>query len=86
MTEKKTRPKPKGQNIESTFKRLEKILDTLENQDTSLADSLAAFETGIGIVRDAQKTLAEAEQRVQILIEENGEPVEQSGEFELDDE
>ena len=40
-----------------------------------MADSLAAFETGLKLIRQAQKELQDAEQRVIALIEEGGEPV-----------
>ena len=47
----------------------------MEQGDISLEDSMAAFEQGISLTRQAQKALAEAEQRVQVLMQQNGEPV-----------
>ncbi len=35
---------------------------------------MQAFEEGISLIRNAQATLARAEQRVQILLENDGEP------------
>ncbi|MNH36895.1 Exodeoxyribonuclease 7 small subunit [compost metagenome] len=39
----------------------------------SLEESLAAFEQGIALTRDCQGALAQAEQKVQILLERDGE-------------
>ena len=61
--------------FESTIESLESLVEKLENQETSLEDSLAAFETGIGLTRKAQAALSEAEQKVRLLLESNGEPV-----------
>jgi len=38
----------------------------------SLEDSLKAFEQGIQLTRSCQKALVEAEQQVQLLLQENG--------------
>jgi exodeoxyribonuclease VII small subunit len=39
-----------------------------------LEESLKLFERGVQLTRTCQKALKEAEQKVQILLEENGEP------------
>ncbi len=49
----------------------------LENGELSLEDSLAAFEQGIGLTRDCQAALAQAEQKVQVLLERDGELAEE---------
>jgi exodeoxyribonuclease VII small subunit len=53
--------------FEHALSELEALVDSLEKGDLSLEASLAAFEHGIGLARFCQKTLDEAEQRVQIL-------------------
>lgn len=63
-------------NLEATLTQLEKTIDKLDGEQLSVADSLAAFETGLKLVRKAQKDLQAAEQRVVALIEEGGEPSE----------
>lgn len=60
----------KAPTFESTMASLEEILNRLENQDTSLEDSLGAFQTGISLIRQAQDKLRDAEQRVNVLTEE----------------
>jgi exodeoxyribonuclease VII small subunit len=65
---------PDTGTFESTIDSLEALVAKLENPETSLEDSLAAFESGIGLTRRAQKTLLAAEQKVQLLSESEGEP------------
>jgi exodeoxyribonuclease VII small subunit len=61
-------------NLEQTLSQLEITIDKLDEEQLSVADSLAAFEIGLKLIRRAQKELQEAEQRVVALIEEGGEP------------
>jgi exodeoxyribonuclease VII small subunit len=51
--------------------------ERLENGELSLEDSLTAFEQGIGLTRDCQSALAQAEQKVQVLLERDGELAEE---------
>jgi exodeoxyribonuclease VII small subunit len=62
-------------DLEATLSQLESTIDKLDEEQLSVADSLAAFETGLKLIRKAQKDLQDAEQRVIALIEEGGEPV-----------
>ncbi len=52
---------------------LQALGERLENGELSLEDSLTAFEQGIRLTRDCQGALAQAEQKVQILLERDGE-------------
>lgn len=61
--------------FEKSLQELEAIVDAMEAGDLSLDDSLKAFEKGIKLTRDCQQALSAAEQRVQMLMEENGELV-----------
>ena len=64
-------------DIESTFAKLESVIEKLEDQQTSLQTSLGAFEEGIKLTRQAQRSLREAEQKVTLLLEaQDGEPKE----------
>jgi exodeoxyribonuclease VII small subunit len=63
--------------FESALGELEQLVAKMEGGDLSLADSLQAFEQGIRLTRQCQQALASAEQRVQILLEQNGESVAQ---------
>ena len=44
----------------------------MESGEMSLEDSLKAFEQGIKYTRDCQNALAKAEQKVQLLLQKNG--------------
>jgi exodeoxyribonuclease VII small subunit len=55
----------------------EQSLADLQNGELSLEDSLTAFEQGIGLTRDCQSALAQAEQKVQVLLERDGELAEE---------
>lgn len=53
--------------FEESLTELERLVDALEKGDLTLEQSLSAFERGVGLTRDCQKALSEAEQKVQIL-------------------
>ncbi|HQQ73904.1 MAG TPA: exodeoxyribonuclease VII small subunit [Pseudomonadales bacterium] len=59
-------------DLESALEKLELLVESLERGDMSLEESLKAFENGIKLTRQCQETLASAEQKVQLLIEQNG--------------
>ena len=65
--------KSKEPTFEANLKRLEDIVEQLENKEAPLDGSLALFEEGIKLARNCQKTLDEAKKRVDILIKETGE-------------
>lgn len=60
-------------NFEKSLEELEVIVQALEDGDLSLEDSLKTFERGIALTRSCQNALEDAEQRVSILLEKNGE-------------
>lgn len=53
----------------ATVERLEGLVARLESGELSLEDSLAAFEEGVRLTRDAQRRLNEAELKVRTLTE-----------------
>ncbi|UXD86270.1 exodeoxyribonuclease VII small subunit [Thalassolituus hydrocarboniclasticus] len=63
--------------FEAALTELEQLVVRMENGDLSLEDSLRAFEQGIGLTRQCQQALSAAEQRVQLLLEQNGQSVAQ---------
>ncbi len=54
------------------MEELEKLVEQMERGDISLEESLKSFERGIKLTRTCQQALQEAEQKVQILLEKNG--------------
>ena len=61
-------------NFEVSLKKLEKIIEKLEDGDISLEDSVKSFEEGIGLVKECQKQLSQAELKVKKLLD-NGDTV-----------
>jgi exodeoxyribonuclease VII small subunit len=60
-------------DFEHSLTDLQNLVERLENGELSLEDSLTAFEQGVRLTRDCQAALAQAEQKVQILMERDGE-------------
>ncbi len=60
-------------SFEDAIAELESIVDKLEKGQLSLDESLALFEKGIRLVRECNDKLRSAQQKVEKLIEENGE-------------
>ena len=69
-------------NFEKALESLEELVSSMENGELSLEDSLKAFERGIKLTRECQTALKDAEQKVQVLINEEGdtEDMESEGE------
>ncbi len=63
------------QTFEQSLEQLQQLVESLESGELSLEESMQAFEKGIVLTRSAQQVLAEAEQKVQLLMERDGEPV-----------
>ena len=59
-------------DFEQSLDQLENLVEAMEGGDLSLEDSLKAFEKGIKLSRECQTALSTAEQKVQLLLEENG--------------
>lgn len=68
-------PKAKTVNFETSLTDLEKLVQSMESGELSLEDSLKAFENGMQLSRDCQRALADAEQKVQLLMEQDGDIV-----------
>ncbi|MEH6442954.1 MAG: exodeoxyribonuclease VII small subunit [Oceanospirillaceae bacterium] len=62
----------KPATFEKSLADLEILVNKMEVGDLSLDESLKAFEKGVKLTRDCQGMLDEAEQKVQILTEQNG--------------
>ena len=69
-------------NFESKMEQLEKIVTELEKGDMNLDDSLVKFEEGMKISKECNKILQDAEKKITILLEKDGEINEESFESE----
>lgn len=63
----------KKPDFETAIQRLEEIVELLEDGELSLEDSLKHFEEGVALTRNCQSALSEAEQKIRLLSEKNGE-------------
>jgi exodeoxyribonuclease VII small subunit len=58
--------------FEDSLTELEQLVERMEQGNLPLEDALKLFERGVRLARSCQQALKEAEQKVQILLEENG--------------
>ena len=58
--------------FEKSLAKLETLVQRMEQGDLTLEESVQTFEEGIKLTRECQQALAAAEQKVKMLIEENG--------------
>lgn len=64
--------KKQGYDFEDSLNQLEALIEQMESGELSLEKALENFEQGIQLTRQCQTMLSEAEQKVQLLIENNG--------------
>ena len=60
--------KPEAQKKPDFERSLEEVVRKLESPQLSLDDAMKLFEEGVGLSRECQKQLEEAEGRVEILL------------------
>lgn len=58
-------------SFESSLSELENIVTRLESGELPLEDALNEFERGVQLARQGQQKLQQAEQRVQILLNDS---------------
>ncbi|KAF1710370.1 exodeoxyribonuclease VII small subunit [Pseudoxanthomonas kalamensis DSM 18571] len=54
-------------HFEQSLDELEKLVDRMEHGEMTLEESLAAYERGVGLYRQCQNALEQAELRVRLL-------------------
>ncbi|MGL4207717.1 MAG: exodeoxyribonuclease VII small subunit [Aeromonadaceae bacterium] len=59
--------------FDATLDELETIVQQMEQGELPLEEALKQFERGVQLVRAGQQKLSQAEQKVQILLAEQGE-------------
>lgn len=59
-------------NFEQALGELEALVAAMESGELTLEESLQAFEAGVRLTRECQQTLQQAEQKVQLLLAEDG--------------
>jgi exodeoxyribonuclease VII small subunit len=63
--------KPNKPNLEESLSEISQLIARMEQSELTLEQSLDHFERGITLVKHCQKILEQAEQKVQILIQNN---------------
>jgi exodeoxyribonuclease VII small subunit len=58
-------------DYEASITELESLVERLEQGDLSLEESLKLYENGVLITRDCQEALSQAEQKVQLLLQQS---------------
>ncbi len=59
-------------NFEESMKKLEDIVSSLEKGDLNLDESVSKFEEGMKISKQCSKILEDAEKKITILLQNNG--------------
>lgn len=67
--------KKKSLHFESTLSEIENIIESLEDGNLSLEDSIKAYEKGISLTKACQKMLSDAELKIKKLSSKEGEDV-----------
>lgn len=63
---------PKEIEFEGALKKLETIVEKLEQGDLSLEEALKNYEEGVRMADVCQKRLTEAEKKVEVLMKTSG--------------
>ena len=70
------------ETFEESMKKLETIVTELENGNLNLDESVKKFEEGMKIAKQCNNILEDAEKKITILLEEDGELKEEKFETE----
>ena len=63
----------KKDSFEDKMQQLEQVVSELEKGDMNLDESLVKFEDGMKLAKECNKILEDAEKKVTIRLEKNGE-------------
>ena len=63
----------KDNNFEEKIKKLEDVVNALEKGDMNLDESLTKFEEGMKLSKECNKMLEDAEKKITVLLEKDGE-------------
>ena len=83
MPKKSTNEASPVAHFEQSLQELENLVEKMEAGDLSLEQSLTAYERGVGLYRQCQQALEQAELRVRLLTDpaqpEKSEPFDTTG-------
>lgn len=66
-------PLAESASFEAAMLRLETLVGQLEDGELSLEDALRVFEEGVALTRHCGERLADAERRIEVLMQQGGE-------------
>lgn len=69
-------------SFEDALKELEEVVQQLEGGETTLEESLKLFELGVSLARHCATKLDESEAKINILLEKNGQFLQEPFELE----
>ena len=70
--------KKEEQSFEDLMKRLEEVTTKLEKEELNLDESVTLFEEGMNLSTKCNETLENADKRISILLEQNGDLIEEN--------
>lgn len=65
-------------NFEEAMEKLEKIANELENGELTLEESLNKFEEGMKLSKKCNEIIENAEKKITVLLQKDGELVEEN--------
>ena len=70
-------PAKKQQTVdfEKSLDKLNKLVEKMEQGNLPLEEALKHFEEGVGLIRQCQDALNQAEQKVKVLVKKHGKDV-----------
>lgn len=75
----------KAPDFEQSLTQLEAVVERMEQGDLPIEEALKAFEEGVKLTRECQDILQQTEQKVQVLVEQQGEMTTRPFQEEQDD-
>lgn len=70
---------PKKESYETMIEELEKIVDSMENEELTLEDTMKNYEDGVKLCNKLYKILNKAEGKIKILTQEGEEDFNKAG-------
>ena len=70
-----TKKPSKQPSLEESLGEITGLIEKMEHGELTLEQSLQDFERGITLIKHCQKVLSDAEQKVQVLIQQNQQEV-----------
>lgn len=58
-------------SIEDSLKKLDSILEKMEDEDTGLEETFRLYEEGLGLVKRVNASIEKVEKRIEILSDED---------------